>query len=809
MKRLFTFLVAVAIAVTVWAQSPQKMSYQAVIRDASNKLVVNRTVGMRISILQGSASGTAIYTETQKPGTNANGLVSIEIGTQPASGSINWALGPYFIKTETDPEGGTNYTITGASQLLSVPYALYAENGGTPGPQGLKGDKGDQGSRGIQGPAGADGLTTSVNGVTQVAGAITLTKSNIGLENVDNTSDTNKPISSPTQAALNLKVDKVTGKGLSTEDYTTVEKTKLADIIGTNTGDQDLSGLATTTSVTTGLAAKVDVVAGKGLSTEDYTTAEKTKLAAVTGTNTGDQDLSGLATTTAVNSGLNLKVDKEAGKGLSTEDYTTTEKTKLAAITGTNTGDQDLSGLATTTSVTTGLAAKVDVVAGKGLSTEDYTTVEKTKLADIIGTNTGDQDLSGLATTTSVTTGLAAKVDVVAGKGLSTEDYTTAEKTKLADIIGTNTGDQDLSALATTASVTTGLAAKVDVVAGKGLSTEDYTTAEKTKLADIIGTNTGDQDLSALATTTSVTTGLATKVDVETGKGLSTEDYTTAEKTKLADIIGTNTGDQDLSALATTASVTTGLAVKVDVVAGKGLSTNDYTTAEQTKLNGIATGAEVNVNADWDATSGDGQILNKPTIPAAADGSETKVNAGANVTVTGAGTTANPYVVNATGATAHAIGDSYQGGIIFWLDATGQHGLIVATSDQSSGIHWYNGTNRTTGTSGDGLYAGAMNTAMIVASQMNDNQSGSFAAKLCADYGGSDLVPEGDWYLPSLYEWKLLAAQTYILPRLFEAVYWTSTEVNGSSALAYPVGSASGSDNSKSLSWAVTAIRAF
>ena len=281
MKRLFTFLVAVGIVATVWAQSPQKMSYQAVIRDASNKLVVNRTVGMRISILQGSASGTAIYTETQKPGTNANGLVSIEIGTQPASGPIDWASGPYFIKTETDPEGGTNYTITGTSQLLSVPYALYAENGGTPGPQGLKGDKGDQGSRGIQGPAGADGLTTSVNGVTQVAGAITLTKSNIGLENVDNTSDTNKPISSPTQAALNLKVDKVTGKGLSTEDYTTVEKTKLADIIGTNTGDQDLSGLATTTSVTTGLAAKVDVVAGKGLSTNDYTAAEQTKLAGI------------------------------------------------------------------------------------------------------------------------------------------------------------------------------------------------------------------------------------------------------------------------------------------------------------------------------------------------------------------------------------------------------------------------------------------------------------------------------------------------------------------------------------------------
>ncbi|MCC6383714.1 MAG: DUF1566 domain-containing protein, partial [Bacteroidia bacterium] len=106
-------------------------SYQAVIRNASNNLVVNQSVGMQISILQGSASGTAVYVETQTPSSNANGLVSIEIGAgNVVSGSftaINWANGPYFIKTETDPAGGTTYSITGTSQLLSVPYALHAK----------------------------------------------------------------------------------------------------------------------------------------------------------------------------------------------------------------------------------------------------------------------------------------------------------------------------------------------------------------------------------------------------------------------------------------------------------------------------------------------------------------------------------------------------------------------------------------------------------------------------------------------------------------------------------------------------------
>jgi hypothetical protein len=135
MKQVFTILAAVLLTATVWAQSPEKMSYQAVIRNTSDALVTNTQVGMQISILQGSASGTAVYVETQTPTTNANGLVSLEIGTGTVvSGNfttIDWANGQYFIKTETDPTGGTTYTITGTSQLLSVPYALHAKTAET------------------------------------------------------------------------------------------------------------------------------------------------------------------------------------------------------------------------------------------------------------------------------------------------------------------------------------------------------------------------------------------------------------------------------------------------------------------------------------------------------------------------------------------------------------------------------------------------------------------------------------------------------------------------------------------------------
>ena len=132
MKKFFAILTMVVTAIATYSQAPQKLSYQAVIRNSSGQLVTSHAVGIKLTILQGSPSGSVVYQENFNSLSNANGLVSIEIGGgAPVSGTftaINWASGSYYLRTETDPSGGTSYTISGTSQLLSVPYALHAKN---------------------------------------------------------------------------------------------------------------------------------------------------------------------------------------------------------------------------------------------------------------------------------------------------------------------------------------------------------------------------------------------------------------------------------------------------------------------------------------------------------------------------------------------------------------------------------------------------------------------------------------------------------------------------------------------------------
>lgn len=131
MKKLLSIVAILALNAIAFGQAPEKFSYQAVVRDATGASVVSTFVGVKVSILQTSSLGTEVFSETHSPTTNSYGLINLQIGagtnTGPALSTIDWGADNYFIKIEIDPAGGTSYTVSSVSQLLSVPYALYAK----------------------------------------------------------------------------------------------------------------------------------------------------------------------------------------------------------------------------------------------------------------------------------------------------------------------------------------------------------------------------------------------------------------------------------------------------------------------------------------------------------------------------------------------------------------------------------------------------------------------------------------------------------------------------------------------------------
>ena len=288
MKRLcYSLIIFLNFSFSALAQN-EGINFQGLARNAAGEVLVSQKISLRLSILLNSESGTVAYTETRQTNTNPQGIFAVVVGDGTANSktgnfsTIDWGTASKFIKVEMDPNGGLNFTAMGTSKLQAVPFSFYA--------YGVDAEN-------------VDGILPVGSGGTGVA-SITAFKTNLGLDQVNNTSDANKPLSTATITALATKVDKVSGKELSTNDYSTAEKTKLAAITGTNTGDQDLSVYATNTQlaskanaadVTTSLATKVDKEIGKGLSSNDYTTAEKIKLASITGDVAGPQGLPGVA----------------------------------------------------------------------------------------------------------------------------------------------------------------------------------------------------------------------------------------------------------------------------------------------------------------------------------------------------------------------------------------------------------------------------------------------------------------------------------------------------------------------------------
>ena len=179
-KRLLTLLASLlALVMGVLAQAPQQLNYQAVVRNASGTpLVAGTNVTARFQVHDGSPQGPVVFQETTTLTTNQFGLVNYQVGTIGNLQTVDWASGAKYLQVEIDPAGGTDFTDMGTSQLVSVPYALFAANSangppGSTGPTGPAGNNGDVGPTGPQGGAGAQGPAgpQGANGVVGPAGS--------------------------------------------------------------------------------------------------------------------------------------------------------------------------------------------------------------------------------------------------------------------------------------------------------------------------------------------------------------------------------------------------------------------------------------------------------------------------------------------------------------------------------------------------------------------------------------------------------------------------------------------------------------
>jgi hypothetical protein len=691
MKKLFTLSLVILMTCYVFAQSPQKMSYQCVIRNTGGALVTNQIVRIRISILQGTSTGSVVYTETQTPTTNANGLVSIEIGGGAGFNTINWAAGTYYIKTETDPTGGTNYAISGTSQILTVPYSLYT-NEAANGFASVYSTGEKRPVLNITDGSVNLGASPASNIKLNVNGTVNLTPGDFSTWGVNLALDATSQAGGVNFGILSLS----NGAGEGGGKFLIKNPSESSTFVMDNNGHTGINNLYP--------SHNLDV--------------------------TGDVNFTGALL--------------RNGSPFAGDFNTLTNKPTTIA------------GYGITDGMSTSHPANSITSLGILNWNTSYSWGNHSGLYRPISYVPSWSEITGNPFSfVSPANNQLLKYNAASSKF---ENWTPNYLTSFTETDPVFLAWNKSSGISITSSQVSDFQTSVTNNAAMLANTAKVTNATHT------GDVTGATALTVVRINGTSLAGLATGILKNT----------------------TSTGVPSIAVAGTDYLTPTGSAASLTGFPVLNQNTTGTSASFTGSLAGEVTG-----------TQGATVVTNAAVIG--------KVLTGF---VSGAGTiTATDNILQAIqkldGNNAfHYIGESYGGGIIFYI--YGRHGLIAATADQSTGVVWTNTAfqGKVSNAVRDGVNGGIANTERIIIQA----GEGIYAAQLCANYKGGNYA---DWYLPSEYELNLLYLQKDVVGGFASGDYWSSTEYDLNHAIRQSFGTGATASPGKANTFYVRAIRGY